>query len=280
MRLRVLDSFMLKKGQRFKEIMESSVDKFVLLMIVLSVGLLWAPEFVYIQDIYPAHFRANTMFKLSYQAYIMLSLVVGYTIVKLILNFSASSAHKQFSIFKTVYTSLLFLMTVIVLIYPLFGISSYYNGLSDYKELYGLGWLRERYPEDYNAVVWLDLQADKLCRESNGCPVILEAVGDSYTTHARVSANTGLPTVLGWPVHEWLWRGSYDEAGKRKAEVKTMYTSSDLFKVKRLLNRYAVRYVMVGQLERETYPKLNETNFQRLGKVIYISGNTKIYQLR
>jgi len=277
---------LLPKIKKFKNwklnIEKFRTDIFVLLLITLSVLLLWAPEFVYIQDIYPAHFRANTMFKLGYQAYIMLSLVAGYTITKLIFNFQFFH-HRRISLWltfsKIVYTAILLLMTFVVLIYPLFGISSYYNGLSEYKELYGLGWLKERYPEDYAAVVWLDLQADNLCRKTDGCPVVLEAVGDSYTTYGRVSANTGLPTVVGWPVHEWLWRGSYDEAGKRKSEVETIYTSSDLTEVRRLLQRYAVSYVMVGQLEKEAYPELNESNFQRLGKAIYSSGTTKIYLL-
>ena len=259
---------------RFKDLMKSPVDKFMLLIIVLSIGLLWAPEIIYIRDIYPAHFRANTMFKLGYQAYMMLSLVVGYTIVKLIFNFK----HR---LSKTIYTAILLLMTFVVLIYPLFGINSYYNGLTNYKELYGLGWLMERYPEDYNGVIWLDMRADKLCAAAAGkCPVVLEAVGDSYTTYARVSSNTGLPTVLGWPVHEWLWRGSYDEAGKRRVEVETMYTSKDLTEVKRLLERYAVEYVFVGQLEREAYPKMIESNFDQLGNVVYSSGDTRIYLLR
>lgn len=260
---------------RYKGVSKSPKDKFLLLITVLSIGLLWVPEFAYIKDIYPAHFRANTMFKLGYQAYMMLSLVVGYTITKLIFNL-------KFSFAKAIYTALLILMAFIVLIYPLFGINSYYGGLKDYKELYGLGWLKERYPDDYNGVIWLDMRSDDLCRRHTAkkCPVVLEAVGDSYTAYARVSANTGLPTVIGWPVHEWLWRGSYDEAGKRKTEVETMYTSKDIVKVKRLLERYAIEYVFVGQLEREAYPKIIESNFDQLGNVVYTSGDTRIYHLR
>ena len=81
-------------------------------------------------------------------------------------------------------------------------------------------------------------------------------------------------------MHEWLWRGSYDEAGKRRVEVETMYTSKDLTEVKRLLERYAVEYVFVGQLEREAYPKMIESNFDQLGNVVYSSGDTRIYQLK
>jgi hypothetical protein len=41
-------------------------DKFVLFLILLSTILIIVPEFIYIKDIYPLHYRANTMFKLIY----------------------------------------------------------------------------------------------------------------------------------------------------------------------------------------------------------------------
>ena len=52
------------------DIMKS--DLFVLLLIVLSTLLIIVPEFIHVKDIYPAHYRANTMFKLVYQSFIML----------------------------------------------------------------------------------------------------------------------------------------------------------------------------------------------------------------
>jgi len=53
-----------------------------------------------------------------------------------------------------------------------------------------------------------------------GQPTILEAQGDSYTDYGRVSVNTGLPTVMGWTVHEWFWRNSYDIVAPRIEDVK------------------------------------------------------------
>jgi len=51
----------------------------------------------------------------------------------------------------------------------------------------------------------------------------LEAQGDSYTDYERISAFTGLPTVAGWWVHQWLWRGSADVVGKRIPDIQTIY---------------------------------------------------------
>jgi uncharacterized membrane protein len=112
-----------------------------------------------------------------------------------------------------------------------------------------------------------------------GQPVILEAAGESYTDYARISANTGLPTVIGWPVHEWLCRGSYDEAGKRVGEVEQLYTSQDIGQTKLLLKKYNVEYVFVGMLERQKYTLLDEEKFNMLGSPVYKDGQTVIYQL-
>src|SRR5438876_400662 len=61
---------------RAKKILRS--DIFIYLLIILSTFLIILPEFIYVKDIYPAHYRANTMFKLVFQAFIMLSITSAY----------------------------------------------------------------------------------------------------------------------------------------------------------------------------------------------------------
>ena len=73
--------------------------------------------------------------------------------------------------------------------------------------------MEKQYPEDKEII-------DYINKNIIGQPIILEAQGDSYTDFARISANTGLPTVLGWTVHEWLWRGSYDVPSARFDDIK------------------------------------------------------------
>ena len=58
-------------------------DLFVLVLIILSTILIIVPEFIYVKDIYPTYYRANTMFKLVYEAFIMLSLSSGYYLDKI-----------------------------------------------------------------------------------------------------------------------------------------------------------------------------------------------------
>src|SRR5690606_31677679 len=51
---------------------------FVLLLCVLGLGLLFAPEFVYLRDNFGT--RMNTVFKFYYQAWLLLGLATAYAI--------------------------------------------------------------------------------------------------------------------------------------------------------------------------------------------------------
>ena len=246
----------------------SPVDVFVLIMIFVSTLLLIFPEFFYIKDIYPAHYRANTMFKLGYQAFMMLGLSSAFIIFRLREYAAKYVLDFTYSIYNTLF---IFLFTLIA-IYPYFAVSSYYGRLQQYKGQDGTVWMHEQFADDYRAIIWLR-------KNISNQPVIAEAVGESYTDYARVSAYSGLPTIVGWPVHEWLWRGSYDEAGKRIPEVETLYQTLDLDAARKIIDKYQVEYIFVGSLEREKYPQLEADKFNLLGQVVFVSGSTKIYKI-
>lgn len=257
---------------RTKKILHA--DIFVLLLIILSTFLIILPEFIYVKDIYPAHYRANTMFKLVFQAFMMLSICSSYIIVRLL----APSEAGEKSLSKTITQYAFFLPVTLILLslvltYPYLAINSYYNNLTAYKGLDGTAYLKTQYPTDYEAIQWIN-------ENIKGQPVILESQGDSYTDHGRVSANTGLPTVLGWTVHEWLWRGSYDIPAPRIEEITTIYETTDPTIAKGLLAKYKVKYVFIGSLEMQKYPRLSEDKFKQIGKIIYQNGATKIYEIK
>lgn len=233
---------------------------FILLLILISTILIATPEFIYAKDIYPAHYRANTMFKLGYQAFIMLSLVSSFSIAYLF--------HKGRRI---IWLPITFVLLALILSYPYFAINSYFGNLKDQKSLNGLSYLKTLYPEDYDAIVWIQ-------KNISGQPVMLEAQGDSYTDYERISANTGLPTPLGWTVHEWLWRGSYSFPQSRLEDIKTLYEGTESETLP-LLKKYNISYVYIGGMERSKYPELNEKKFAKLGSIIYQSGQTAIYKL-
>jgi len=240
-------------------------DYLVLVFVLVATLLIVIPEFFYVRDIYiESYHRANTVFKLVYQSFMLYALSAGYIFIRLFLS-------AKNNILKIAVVVFFALLTLFPLYYPFKAIPSYYGDFKNYQGLYGLNFLQKNSPSDYNAVRWLQ-------ENISGQPVVLEAAGDSYTLFNRVSAITGLPTIEGWLVHEWLWRGAYDEPGKRAEEVKNIFETKDLSLAKSLLNKYQVAYVFVGDKEQEKY-KLEESKFLKLGKLVYQSGQTVIYKI-
>ncbi|MDO8515611.1 MAG: DUF2298 domain-containing protein [bacterium] len=215
--------------------------------IILGICLIIFPEVAYFKDIYPLHFRANTMFKLGYQAYIIFSIVGAFVIF----NFKR----------RIIFLPVLFLL----LIYPYFSLNSYYG--FKYNKPTTLDGLAYMPKEDLAVVNWLN-------NNIVGQPVIIEAVGESYSNYSRFSTNSGLPTILGWPGHEWGWHLGPEILGTRRDDVRKIYESADLS----LLSKYKVEYIIIGTLEREAY-KINEENFAKNFTLIFQTGNSNIYKI-
>ncbi len=243
----------------------TQIEKLLLVFFVFSLGLVIFPEFFYFKDIYPMHFRSNTMFKLGYEAFILFSIVSGYTIV-------TQLTRNNHTIQRRIFFILLIPLLFLVSIYPIFSVRSYFNALKNYQGLYGFNWMVREYPDDLAGIEWLKSQT------SAAVSTLVEADGDSYTDYARFSAFTGIPTIIGWPVHEWLWRGTYDVVAPRREEVRTIYESRDIDETKKILSTYGVRYIIVGKLEREKYKELQEWKFNNLGREVFRSGGTVIYE--
>jgi uncharacterized membrane protein len=136
----------------------------------------------------------------------------------------------------------------------------------------GLTWLASQYPDDYQAIDWIN----------NNTPtssIVVEADGDSYTDYARISAFTGRQTIIGWAVHEWLWRGTYDTVAPRREEVRQIYEGLEAKSIVPILSKYHVNYIVVGDIERKKYTQLNESKFLETGKLVFSSGATAIYSV-
>jgi len=159
----------------------------------------------------------------------------------------------------------------IVSFYPYFSVPSGYGDLKTYKGLDGISYLKTTKPGDYDAIGWLN-------KNIKNQPVIAEAQGDSYTDYARISANTGLPTVLGWTVHEWLWRGSYDIPSSRFDDIRALYETDEAYTAKKIIDKYKISLIYIGAMEKEKY-KVSENKFSKIGNLIYSRGGTKIYRL-
>lgn len=246
-------------------------DYFVIFISFFSLILILVPEILYLKDIYAGYFRANTMFKLSYQAYMMFSISSIYILIRIVFDFKKENKSKNniFYFFTFLIPSLVLLF--FTCIYSFFAIPSGYGDFNKYKGLDGIKYLSDSRPGDYKAINYLNTYV-------KGQPVILEAQGDSYTDFGRVSSNTGLPTVLGWTVHEWLWRGSYDIPSSRFDDIKRLYETDETYTAEKIINKYKISLIYIGSLEKEKY-KVSEEKFSKLGKILYQNNEVKIFKL-
>ncbi len=244
----------------------SYVDWFGIILGVSALGLILIPELVYVRDIYEAGFaRANTMFKLTYQAFTMFGLLMAYMFARMLML-------KKQRVTKVIVTIGL-LLTIGTCGYIVNAVGAWFGDVQDvslYKGLDATAFLENSFASDAAAIDWLNQNVE-------GNAIIVEAQGDSYSDYERVSAMTGLPTIMGWYVHEWLWRGEPEELNQRQADLEVIYTADDEALVRQTLDLYNVEYVYVGRLEREKYANINERMLSSLGEIVFTDRESNTY---
>jgi len=240
-----------------------SHQPFVLLLILLASLLVLAPEFVYLRDQFG--WRMNTIFKFYYQAWTLWSLAAAFGVALMLTNLRR--------LWNGLYNIGLVLLLFAALTYPTLSLLTKTNDFNPPFgwTLDGAAHLEREYPADADAIRWL---------QTAPYGVIVEATTPdaSYSDYAHISTYTGLPTVLGWPMHEGQWRGGYTEQGTRMDDIQRLYETSDWNTAQAVLSQYQVRYVYVGTLERVAY-RVNETKFQRFLHPVYQNGNVTIYEV-
>lgn len=240
---------------------------FLIALFFLVSLLIIFPELFYFKDIYTTYPRANTMFKLVFQGFMFLGILLSL-FFSLVL-FEIDKKHYYRILW---YFPIGFFLFFSTLVYPYLAYKSYYNGLKNYQGLNGLAWFARKYPEDFVLMNYLKQNEKKQIN-------IVEAVGESYTEFARISAFSGMSTVLGWRVHEWLWRASWDEPGKRSSEVEKIYLSPRSTEADSYLKKYQIKYIVIGDKEFEAYKKIDVQGLLSLGKIVVQEGNHYLIQL-
>ena len=153
----------------------------------------------------------NTVFKLGYQAWLLLAIAGSAAIV-----WTWSWLGRRARLAPFAWGLPLLAGLALAAVYPVAGTYARKDGFSHAPHLGGLRVAGgRRRPATRARSTWL---RDHAPRGS----VVLEAVGDDYSAfgHARISTFTGLPTVLGWPGHELQWA---HDPGTRRADVDRLY---------------------------------------------------------
>jgi YYY domain-containing protein len=256
-------------------------DGIAFVIFICGIGLFLIPEFVYVLDIYPSHPRSNTMFKLGFQAFIMFGIASGYCMTRLLFETVTNFPHK-----KIVTAGGIFIL-ICAFMYPVYAIPQWYGKFTP-SRIIGLDGTTYMYQQtrEYKGAgmsdeekVQISLADDHaliqyINENIEGAPVIAEANGDAYTVNGRISVNTGLQNVFNWYFHQFLWRNSNAELlDPRRDDINNFYKSDDEEFVRKIIDKYNIKYIVIGEMERLMYPEMNESLLTSMGEVVFRSND-------
>jgi len=235
---------------------------FVLLLILWGLLLVLGPEFLYLQDQFG--WRMNTIFKFYYQAWMLWSLAASFGIAVLWKRLRPAA--------NAVFTLCIALILAAGLAYP---VMAFPNKTADFAPQHGFSLddfdrVRRDTPDEAAAMQFLLEAGDGVLAEAS-------SVNASYSGYSRFSTYTGLPTVIGWPMHEGQWRGTAEPQGNRLADLAALYTTPDWLTARQIIEMYGIRYIVVGPLERSTYP-VNEQKFFDNLPIVFQNAGVTIYE--
>ncbi len=242
---------------------------FILILVITGALLTLGPEFVYLRDNF-GH-RLNTIFKFYYATWVLWGVASAYAITHLLTALKGTR--------RAAFATMAVILVGAGMLYTPFAIpgkTGSFNADGTPPTLNGITYLERSNPGDVAAILWLRDNAP-------GDAVIVEAVGGAYSYYGRISAHTGIPTIMGWANHERQWRGERFEeiAGGREAIVNELYNTASMVRAMELLEAYNVTYVVVGSLERsaEYASAAGIAKFEQYLTPVFQSGGTTIYRV-
>ncbi len=240
------------------------------------------PEFVALQgDIG----RMNTVFKFYLQAWVLLSITGAVAFGWLVRR---SARDHLLQTVRPFWAAVLTLLVLAGLSYPLLA-SEGKIGLRFAPlplSLDGMEYMDHARYTDQNQDLNLpgDAAALRWMQEHiQGTPVVLEGRSPVYRWGSRVSIYTGLPTILGWDVHQSQQRAGFGGMiQERQQDVERAYASPNPQEALSILRKYDVRWVVVGGLERAYYPGPGVEKFSSMPelRLAYDADGVKIYEVQ
>lgn len=228
-------------------------------LVITAILLIVIPETFYLVDIYYTFPRANTMFKLTFQAFILLSLVGGAVFGEV----WRKKDHLLMSIILSVLIGGL-------LIYPFTSYSNFYLNFKNYRGLDGEKWLATGMQERYGAIEYL-----KKNRDGRN---IIEHPGKSFTLSSATPVFSGVPGVLGWVDHEWLWRADRSWIDERINDINIFYGNPESSESAEIVKKYNIGWVLVGREERK-YLEIGHYGLSKLGEIVWENGDNYLLRI-
>jgi YYY domain-containing protein len=259
------------------------VKRFVLFMVGTAIVLTIAVDVIVI----PGAGRMNTVFKFYLQAWILFAISAGASLAWVLPNALSVWRPRMSRLWSTV----VILLVAGAMLYPLTAAPAKMHdrmspsaphtldGMTYMQtSTYVSPWGMLNLTEDYDAIRWMQ-------ENVQGSPVIVEASVGTYSWGSRFSIYTGLPTVIGWNVHESQQRAILPlyQITDRESDVSNFYTTNDRDQALAFLRKYNVKYIVLGQLERDYYGSSGLAKFDQLTgdlwRPVFSEGETTIYEV-
>ena len=222
---------------------------FALVLAGAGFWLLAGAELFHVSDQF--NNRMNTVFKTYYQSWALLSIAGTYGLYHMVAEYRKTPAHRVLQRDRWVLragTAALAAALLVAAYYPAGAMLErtgwLQSGHQGGRTLSTMSRVLADYPDEHAAVAWLSAQPPGH---------LSEAAGNSYSDHGRVSIASGRATVINWPGHERQWRGDDPRIADHEWALNQIYENPEDDEVSRLLNRYDVRYLVVGPRERQRY---------------------------
>jgi YYY domain-containing protein len=234
----------------------------------LAAYLVFAAELFFIHDLFGN--RMNTVFKFYYQAWILLALAGGYSTYQLARLLPATIGWTRIGMVAAI---TVFGILVATSVY--FDLSAIFSKADDSglgPNLDSTSFIGVRNSDE----LWV---IDHIRDSSQDNDVLLEAAGSSYQETSRISATTGVPTVIGWEFHEKQWHGAGFDPSQRVKDVESIYNGSDVEHVESLISKYGITLLVVGPRERAAYNNIDISIFDTLGDRVIEKGAFTVFRI-
>jgi YYY domain-containing protein len=205
------------------------------LIAIIGLFVIIICEFFYLKDnMGETYYRMNTIFKFYLPAWILMG-ASGFAMAATLISPFCSCL----KLTPGAKRAALVISVIVLLLLPV--VTPFENQYRD-MTLDGLAYLAYTHPGDAEAV--------KFLRSLDGVSGIVEAEGGDYTYYSRISSFTGIPSIIGMPFHEYMWRadGWHSE---RVNDIRIIYEEPT--KTRELMTKYNVTLLYVGDPERERY---------------------------
>lgn len=176
---------------------------------------------------------------------------------------------------RRLWAAVLVALAAVVSLYPAVSVYNRMRLCSEFKNptLNGIAYLERMRPREAKALAWLREHVRRI-------EIVLEAPGrQGYNCFdTRVAVFTGLPTLIGWIGQEEQMRYNDELTGSHTRDANAIYETMDIPLAQRLLRKYQVQYVFVGENEQAAYPAPGLRKFEAFLDKVYDQDGIRIYR--